>query len=130
MARITKTGGVVSACVWDHENCASSLLWQGARAIDPMAPGEAEQPGTKRGDLARLFRLAGMQPDADSVLSVNHEFATFEDLWEPFTLGVGRAGGYVAGLGRPTRQRLQGRVPGPDSRRPVCAHPSSVGSTR
>ena len=31
-------------------------------------------------------------------MSVTLHFATFDDWWEPFTLGVGPAGAYVAGL--------------------------------
>jgi hypothetical protein len=35
-------------------------------------------------------------------------FARFEDWWEPYTLGVGPVGGYVAGLVDATRERLVG----------------------
>ncbi len=34
-------------------------------------------------------------------------FATFQDWWEPYTLGVGPAGAYVAGLDEVRRQRLR-----------------------
>jgi hypothetical protein len=40
------------------------------------------------------------------VLTVTVAFATFEDWWEPFTLGVGPAGGYVARLDESDRARL------------------------
>ena len=39
----------------------------------------------------------------ESAVAVDVEHATFEDWWEPFTLGVGPAGAYVAGLD-PERQ--------------------------
>jgi hypothetical protein len=35
--------------------------------------------------------------------------ATFGDWWEPFTLGVGPAGAYVAQLDEPKRKDLQNR---------------------
>ena len=34
----------------------------------------------------------------ESVLSVAVEHPSFEEWWEPFTLGAGPAGGYAAGL--------------------------------
>ncbi len=34
----------------------------------------------------------------ETALSVHVEHPTFDDWWEPFTLGVGPAGAYVAGL--------------------------------
>lgn len=106
MARVTKGGGVVAACVWDREWGASSVLWEAAIALDPAAAGEADRPGTRQGDLGRLFREAGMTPNADTALRVSCQFATFEEWWEPFTLGVGSAGGYVASLGQADREML------------------------
>lgn len=106
MARVTKSGGVVAACVWDREWGASSVLWQAASAFDPAAAGEADRPGTRQGDLARMFREAGMTPNADTALRVSRQFATFDEWWEPFTLGVGAAGRYVASLGQSDRERL------------------------
>jgi hypothetical protein len=38
---------------------------------------------------------------------VSVEHPTFEEWWEPFTLGVGPAGSYVAGLDPERRARLQ-----------------------
>lgn len=109
MARVTRPGGVVAACVWDREQGASTLLWQAAGELDPEAPTEADRPGTQLGDLARLFRAAGLTPDGDTALTVTCQFETFEEWWEPFTLGVGGAGGYVAGLDPDTRNLLRQR---------------------
>ena len=36
-------------------------------------------------------------------------FATFDDWWEPFTLGVGPAGAYVTALDDAGRERLRNR---------------------
>jgi hypothetical protein len=48
---------------------------------------------------------------------VRVEHATFEEWWEPYTLGVGPAGAYVAGLdpGRreELRERCRERLPDP-----------------
>lgn len=106
MARVTRPGGVVAACVWDQEQGASSLLWQAAAAIGLENPGEAPAPGTPQGDLARRFREAGMSPDLDASLTITRSFGSFEEWWEPFTLGVGGAGRYVARLDADSRRRL------------------------
>jgi hypothetical protein len=43
---------------------------------------------------------------------VERSFAGFDDWWEPFTRGVGPAGGYVAGLDEPRRTRLRDSLRG------------------
>ena len=50
-----------------------------------------------------------MTPDAETALGVTRQFATFEEWWEPFTLGVGAVGGYVASLDSVTREQLRER---------------------
>jgi len=47
---------------------------------------------------AALFAAAGLREVEDTALPARLEQATFEDWWEPFTLGVGPAGSYVAEL--------------------------------
>ncbi|MGN6612239.1 MAG: SAM-dependent methyltransferase, partial [Angustibacter sp.] len=55
---------------------------------------------------------------AEHVLSIAVSFASFEDWWRPFTLGVGPAGAYVRGLDDDAVHRLRERCaerlgPGP-----------------
>jgi hypothetical protein len=38
---------------------------------------------------------------------VRVEHATFEEWWEPYTLGVGPAGSYIAGLAPEAREELR-----------------------
>ena len=100
MARVTRAHGVVAACVWDltGRDGPLNLFWEAARRLDPDAGDESRLPGTRGGQLAELFRAAGLAEIEESVLSVNVEHPSFEDWWEPFTLGVGPAGAYAAGL--------------------------------
>jgi hypothetical protein len=56
-----------------------------------------------RGELAELWRAAGLGEVEDGELVVSAEYEDFEDLWEPFTKGVGPAGGHAASLD-PERQ--------------------------
>ncbi len=100
MRRVTRPGGLVAACVWDHAGGSGPLnaFWEAVRATDPTAEGEATLPGTRRGHLGELFTEVGLDQVEETALSVHVEHPTFEDWWEPFTLGVGPAGAYVAGL--------------------------------
>ena len=109
MARVTRAGGVVAACVWDHSGDRGplSLFWQAAHDLDPEVEGESQLTGAREGDLRKTMQAAGLHQIEERVLSVGVESPTFEDWWEPFTFGVGPAGGYVAGLDRTARERLR-----------------------
>jgi hypothetical protein len=100
MARVTREGGVVAACVWDHDGGEGplSVFWNAARELDREVEDESRLAGARRGHLAQLFGEAGLEAIEETALSITVEHPTFEDWWEPFTLGVGPAGAYVAGL--------------------------------
>ena len=112
MARVTREGGVVAACVWDHAGGRGPLssFWQAARAIDPDVDDESWRPGTREGHLAELFGAAGLREIGEAALEVRLEHATFDEWWEPFTRGVGPAGAYVAGLDADRRTDLRERA--------------------
>ena len=107
MARVTRGGGVVAACVWDHAGGKGPLgvFWETARELDPGVADESRLAGASPGDLTRLFREAGLDEVRGDVLWVRVEHPTFDEWWEPFTAGVGPAGSHVAGLDA-TRQAL------------------------
>ena len=111
MARVTRSGGVVAACVWDHAGGQGplGLYWEAAGALDPRVEGESQLAGTGEGQLARLFQEAGLKDIRESALSVTVEHPSFDDWWEPFTLGVGPAGSYAAGLDPERQARLRER---------------------
>jgi hypothetical protein len=62
-----------------------------------------------------LFAAAGLRDTESTALTVQASFATFDEWWEPFTLGVGPAGAYVAGLDATgqaeLRERCRERLP-------------------
>jgi SAM-dependent methyltransferase len=105
MARVTRDGGVVVACVWDHAGDRTPIapFWQAVREIDPDAKDESRLAGGREGHLTELFAEAGLHDVEETALPVRGEHPTFEDWWEPFTLGVGPAGTYFQQLG-PDRQ--------------------------
>src|SRR5262245_21248359 len=100
MRRVTRPGGVVAACAWDHGGGQSPLapLWRAARDLHPGEAGESIQAGAREGHLARLLNEAGLSDVEDTALDVRVQHATFDEWWEPFTLGVGPAGAFVAKL--------------------------------
>lgn len=105
MARATRHGGVVAACVWDYGGGQGPLgpFWDVARELDPVVTDESRLPGAREGHLVELFEASGLRQVSQAALSVSQEHPSFEDWWEPFTAGVGPAGAYVAGL-PPDRQ--------------------------
>ena len=111
MARVTRRGGVVAACVWDHAGSLGplSLFWRPARELDPRVDDESELPGVREGHLAELFEAAGLHAVEATVLWVSLEHATFEAWWEPFTKRVGPAGSYLASLSADTQAELRER---------------------
>lgn len=111
MARVTRPGGVVAACVWDHAGGGGPLatFWRAVHDIDPAARDEAGLPGAREGHLALLSEAAGLGHIEPSSLTVTVWFDTFADWWEPFTLGVGPAGAYVARLASDRREVLRAR---------------------
>jgi len=100
MARVTRQHGVVAACVWDHAGGQGplSLYWEAARELDPDVEDESELAGARAGHLTELFEAAALHKVGETHLAVSVEHATFEDWWEPFTLGVGPAGAYAVRL--------------------------------
>ncbi len=118
MARVTRYGGVVAACVWDHAGSHGPLnvFWRAAREVDPDVEDESQLPGVREGHLASLFRDARLRDVEDTELRVSVEYESFEEWWEPFTGGVGPAGSFVLRLDpeRQTtlRERCRDRLPG------------------
>jgi len=109
MARVTKPGGTIAACVWDHttDTGALSPFWKVVRALDPAADVESGLAGSRKGHLAELFEAAGVRDIRSLTLTVHVDFTGFDEWWEPFTLGVGPAGAYVDSLDGARRDELK-----------------------
>jgi ubiquinone/menaquinone biosynthesis C-methylase UbiE len=111
MARVTREGGVLAACVWDYVSEQSPLgaFWMAARSIDPEAIDESRLPGARDGHLAELLAAAGLREVEAGVVTFEVQHASFEEHWEPFTFGVGLAGAYLAGLEQDRQDALRER---------------------
>ena len=109
MARVTRPGGVIAACVWDHAGGRGPLspFWAVVRDLDMSATDESRLVGAREKDLHELFERAGLERVESGTLEVTVPIASFEDWWEPYTMGVGPAGDHVARLAPHERSRLQ-----------------------
>ena len=114
MARVTRRGGVIAACVWDGSTGALAPFWDAVHVIDPEAEDEALLSGARMGHLTELFEAAGLRDVEEVPIAVEVVHPTFVEWWEPYTYGVGPAGDYVkrldddrrAGLESMARERL------------------------
>jgi SAM-dependent methyltransferase len=107
MARVTRRGGVVAACVWDGPTGALAPFWDAVHVIDPEAEDEALLSGAHRGHLTELFEAAGLRDVKEAPISVDVVHPTFEEWWKPYTFGIGPAGEHVQRLDDDGRARLE-----------------------
>ncbi len=101
MVRVTRPGGTLASCMWDFDEGGMRMLdifWTAIRETKPSVKRGEPTPGTTRGDIATLFRDAGLEDVVDDSLTVAADYTSFDDFWVPFTLGVGPAGGALAKL--------------------------------
>ena len=113
MARVTRPGGTVVACVWDHAGGTGpvNLFWAAAHDVtDPRGSDEAGLAGAREGHLVELFGQAGLRDVQGSVVVADLEMETFEAYWEPFNRGVGPAGAYLQKLPDADRERVRVRA--------------------
>ncbi len=119
MARVTKSGGVVAACVWDLQGGRAPIspFWRAARELQREARDESDLPGARSGHLVELFEAAGLRDVQETELSAAVEYTSFEDWWGPFELGVGPAGAYAKSLDKTglsaLRERCRETLPEP-----------------
>ena len=111
MARVTRSGGVVVASVWDHGGGRGPLgvFWSVARELDSTVADESHFAGAREGHLVELFKAADLRSVDSTMLSADLEMPSFHAWWEPFTLGVRPAGAYVSSLDPLRRDALRDR---------------------
>jgi len=111
MGRVTRPGGTVAACVWDFAGGASplSMFWRAVADLDPDAETERGLAGAREGHLVELCEAAGLADPVAGYLTVSVPCHSFEEWWDPYTLGVGPAGVYVSRLDGPAREALRER---------------------
>jgi SAM-dependent methyltransferase len=113
MARVTGPGGVVASCVWDYAGEMTLLraFWDAAREVDPERAALADEGVVMRwcaeGELAGLWRAAGLHGVRFGQLVVSAGYADFEDLWSPLPTGVAPSGAFCKSLDDERRAALR-----------------------
>jgi hypothetical protein len=110
LRRVVRPDGIVAACVWDFTGGMRllRLFWDAAMAVDPEAPDELTSSKFGRdGEIARLFRDAGLRDVASGAIDVEARYDGFDDLWSAFQGHVGPAGVYLASLDAARRAALR-----------------------
>ena len=104
-----RVAGAVGATVWNHASGTGPLstFWRAVKDLDPGAADEAALPGTGEGDLGALAREAGLRDVVEGTITVRVPYASFEEWWEPYTLGVGPAGDHVRKMDDQARAALR-----------------------
>jgi SAM-dependent methyltransferase len=98
MARVTKPGGVVAACMWDVPGGGMRMLstfWRAVRSLEPATQGEETRVGFHEGEIAALLEGAGLEDIEDGTLLTDAHYEDFDDFWQPFTFAVGPAGSHL-----------------------------------
>jgi SAM-dependent methyltransferase len=103
MVRVTRPGGTVAACVWDHAGGSGplSMFWGSVHDLDPDAHDESGLAGSRSGHLVELLELAGAREVERGAVSVTLDFATFEEWWETLAVSARRAQPIAHGLAAP-----------------------------
>lgn len=108
MSRVTRPGGTVAACQWDRGGMpAMRILGQFMVAADPTVSDRMKLTGDTAGEIAAVFREAGLSDIEDGALTASASYANFDDWWEPFTLGIGPHGAYLEALDDSGREALR-----------------------
>jgi SAM-dependent methyltransferase len=113
MARVVRSGGVVSACTWAVRGMGMlNVIWDAAEGLAGPAVSDAESRMRMRTveELAAVFEGAGLQDVETTVLEVEGAYEGFEDFWTPVTNAAGPVGAFYARLGEDQRAGLRERV--------------------
>jgi SAM-dependent methyltransferase len=111
-ARVTRTGGVVAAYVWDYAEGMAMIrhFWDAATAIDPAAADldEARRfPLCHPEPLRSLWTDGGLTRVAVEAVDIPTVFGSFDDYWRPFLGGQGPAPRYAMSLPDDQRRALR-----------------------
>jgi SAM-dependent methyltransferase len=100
MRRVTRRAGRVAACVWDMTGGMTLLrsYWDAAREAGTTTTDETERFGGHPGQLATLWRDAGLRDVVDDSLTVSADYRDFDELWQSVLGASGPVGAHAASL--------------------------------
>ncbi len=113
MRRVVRPGGTVAAAVWNSGGgmVAHRMFLDIAAMLDPAGAAlrahYATRPMTRRGELAALWRSAGLTDVVEDSIAIWMDHPNFADYWAPIAAGEGTLGKYVSSLAAPGRDQLE-----------------------
>jgi ubiquinone/menaquinone biosynthesis C-methylase UbiE len=112
MVRVARPGGTVAACVWDWSTMPLlRSFWDAALEAAPERAGEfddAQRVGYRDpAELGELWKAHGLIEVSTGELLTSADYASFDDLWEPFSAGVGRSGSCFTSLDGAAQDRVR-----------------------
>ncbi len=116
MRRVVRPGGAVAACVWDYPGEMTLLrtFWEAAAALEPDLVTRRDErtvmPFDEEGELADLWRRAGLADVEEGELLAVASYEGFDDLWAPLELPVGPSGSYAVSLDPGRREALRAEL--------------------
>ena len=115
MVRVTRPGGVVAACVWDATTMpVLRSFWDAALSVAPERAGaldDGQRVGYDRPEeLGELWEARGLGEVATGEVWVQARYASFDDLFSPFTAGTGHSGACYASLDAAGQRRLRDKT--------------------
>ena len=116
MARVTRSGGVVAATVWDHYGGMPGMrmvvdtLATQSEAGRQLRAHYCFQPMMRAGEMKAAFAAQGLSGVEESQLVLRMDYADFADLWAPIGAGEGPIGKFVTTLDQADKARAKAAV--------------------
>ena len=112
MARVTRAGGVVAACVWDSNTMPLlRSFWDAALAVCPERAGaldEGQRVGYDRPERLRaLWERSGLADISTDEICGEAHYESFDELFRPFEAGAGHSGACFGSLDELGRRSLR-----------------------
>lgn len=96
MSRVVEAGGTVAFCMFEANGIAMlRVFWEAARLFDPHAPDDARMPFRTSSELVALCERAEIRDVVATELSIEVSYSELDELWSPFSHGIGPAAEYL-----------------------------------
>jgi hypothetical protein len=86
------------------------MLWDTASALGFDRSRSLFRPLNTAGEMAAMWREAGLRDVVEDTITTRFEFANFDDYWTPFLSGDGPPGQMVMGLSPDQRTKMEQQV--------------------
>jgi len=108
MARVVHAGGTVALCMFEANGIAMlGAFWEAARRFDPRAPDDARMPFRTSAELVQLCERAHLRDLVTTEISIEASYSSFDELWLPFSHGIGPAAEYLQAQDRARRVAIR-----------------------